>query len=108
MLNDTRPIPNLYMYSKADKLISYREITNFVEEKQKLFPNLYVKSVVYEDADHVLIYAKYPNDYLKNIVEHLSICNLDIKKILTENNLLTPKIEDLLKVNFPLSVKSRL
>ena len=96
------------MYSKADKLISPHEITKNIEEKRKLYPNVYVKSVIFEDADHVLIYAKYPNDYIKNVLEHISVCNLDIKKILTENNLFTPKIEDFLKKAFPANVKSRL
>jgi hypothetical protein len=107
MKKDAR-VPNLYMYSKADKLISAREITKYIDDKRKLFPNLYIKSVVYEDADHVLIYAKYPEDYLKNIIEHISACNLSVKKILSENKLLSAKIEDLLQKNNPINIKSRL
>ena len=109
ILSDTRPIPMLFLYSKADKLISSVEISKFIEQKRHLFPNVYIKSVVYDDADHVLLYAKYPQDYLKNIIEHIHVCNLDVKKVLTEKNVYSKEIDHFLnKHSNPLDLKSKL
>lgn len=74
--------PLLFLYSKADKLIGSDKISEFVQEKKRLFPNTPIKSVVYEDAGHIMIYKKYPIDYLKHIKEHLQLCNCDLQCVL--------------------------
>ena len=76
--------PSLYMYSKADKLISAENISKFIEDKKKLFPGAYSKSVVYEEAAHTQIYRMYPEDYLKNVREHLIVCKCDLESILND------------------------
>ena len=108
ILNDKRPLPILFMYSKIDKLISSTEIARFIAKKRQLFPSQYIKSVVYEDAEHVLLYAKYPDDYLKNIIEHIGVCNLDLKQILNKSNLYSEQIDSFLKNDKPSVVKSKL
>lgn len=78
LLNDDRDhIPTLFLYSKADKLVADGNIENFIGDRRKKCPKLFIRTVVYEDADHVMIYQKYPLDYLKHIKQHLSDCNLD-------------------------------
>ena len=80
LLHDNREnIPTLFLYSKADKLVDVNNIEKFVSDRKKLLPNLKIKSVVYEDAEHVMIYQKYPDDYLKHIKQHLELCNLNFK-----------------------------
>jgi hypothetical protein len=46
---------------------------------------LYLKTVVYNDAEHVLLYAKHPEDYVKHIIEHINYCKLDLKNALGDH-----------------------
>lgn len=73
--------PCLYMYTRSDKIISANKIAEFIEEKEELFPNMYSKSVVYEDGEHAMIMVKHPDDYLKQIVQHLKVCNCDLDHV---------------------------
>ncbi len=75
----------LYIYSKADKLISATNIAKHIAEKRVRFPNAYLKSHVYEDAEHTMIYMKYPESYLSHIKEHLNVCQLNLEGFLHEN-----------------------
>ena len=84
VLKDPRPVPCLFIYSLADILVDPANIANFILKKKKLFPQLYVKSIVYDGAEHVSIFQKYPEDYLKHVTEHLEYCKVDIKSILNE------------------------
>lgn len=81
VINDKRiNLHSLYLYSKTDKLINPIDISARIEErKNKLLDQSYLKTVLYDEADHVLLYAKYPDDYLKHIKQHLKDCNLEIK-----------------------------
>jgi hypothetical protein len=87
---DKRDVPTLMIYSKADKLISAESIEQMANARMKLYPNLYVKKVVYEDAEHVLIYVKHMDEYLNHVKEHLKLCKLDID----ENALLKRTFDD--------------
>jgi hypothetical protein len=82
IINDKRPVPTLIMYSEADKLIDPKSIKEMIIKRKQLHKDLYLKTVVFKDADHVLIYKKYPDDYLKHITEHLKMCNLDQNTVL--------------------------
>jgi len=77
---DTRHLPTLYVYSKADCLISPGEIEKMIDERRQLYPRDYIKSGVFEDAEHVLIFRKYPERYVELIKEHLKVCQLGINK----------------------------
>jgi hypothetical protein len=83
VIDDKRKdIATLYLYSRADKLISHHDITKKYDERLQILKNYninsYIKSVIYDDADHVLIYAKHTDNYLKQIKQHLKVCNLII------------------------------
>ena len=81
-LHDNNPVPTLNLYSTQDKLICPEKIANFFQKRKELYPDMYLKTVVYNDADHVLLYAKHPEDYLKHIIEHVNYCKLDMKTAL--------------------------
>ncbi len=79
-------LPTLFIYSKNDKLIAPENISKFIKEKKQLYPNSYLKSIVYDDPEHCMIYLKYPNEYECLIKEHIQIClchsnieNIEIK-----------------------------
>ena len=77
LLNDKREnISTLYLYSKSDAVIDPNEIEKFIQQRRKKMPTLSIKTAVYEDAEHVMIYQKYPAEYLTQIREHLILCGL--------------------------------
>ena len=80
------------MYSKVDKLINAVEIKKFIDEKQKRYPNQYIKTVVYDDAEHVLLFLKHPDDYTKNINNHLIFSKIDMPTIFNGLNIETNKM----------------
>ena len=84
LISDPRPVPCLFLYSKIDIWIYYQNITKFIETKKQMFPDIHIKSVFYEDVEHVLIYPKYPEDYVKHIDEFLGKCQIDIKTVMIE------------------------
>jgi hypothetical protein len=86
LVNDRIEVPFLFLYSKGDRILDPNDMHNFTLAKKRILPNLYIKSVVYEDADHVLIYLKYPEDYTNNIIEHLKVCEIDIPSIIQKLN----------------------
>ena len=83
---DSRLVPTLVFYSTIDKLISGKNIAEQCRQKKLLHPNLYLKAIEYTDAEHVLIYAKHPDEYLKYVSDHLRMCRLDIKTVLNDSN----------------------
>ena len=48
--------------------------------------------MVYEDAEHVMIYQKYPQDYLKHIREHLIACGLQLNNNNNKTDLIISKL----------------
>lgn len=78
---DRRQLPSLFIYSKGDKLIDPAQIAKLCALKRETFPDMYIKQAVFEDAEHVLIYKKYPEQYVELIKEHLKVCDLDMTKI---------------------------
>lgn len=104
---DSRCLPTLSMYSKGDKLISAKSIAKMIRIRRKAYPNIYIKEVVFEDADHVLLYPKYPEEYVKHIHDHLNYCKLDLKSVLKEANItIDPTIEAKFAQTF--QIKSKL
>ena len=80
VLSDDRELPVLVLYSKNDKLVSAEKIEEFVDKKQKLQPeNVNIRSYNFENADHAMIYLKYPREYVQHIKEHLKICKIELK-----------------------------
>jgi hypothetical protein len=96
--DDPRSIPTLSMYSKADKLLSSVNMQHQIEQRKLKQPNLYLKSVVYEDAEHVMIFLKYPERYLELVNEHLKLCKVDMNTILSELGV-AHECQDLVKLS---------
>jgi hypothetical protein len=82
--SDPRPVPSLYIYSKSDLLIYHENIARFMARRRALLPDLYQKSVVYETGDHVMLYMKYPEEYVRHVSDHLRLCKLDMRSILSQ------------------------
>ena len=81
-MNDDRLIPTLGLYSTKDRIIDPNNIAKYFENRKKLFPELYLKTVVYNDGDHTLLYPNHQEDYVKHVVDHLKYCKLDLKTAL--------------------------
>jgi hypothetical protein len=77
---DQRKLPTLFIYSKGDKLIDPKQIANWIEVKRKAFPDMYIKTSVFDDAEHVLIFKRYPDQYVELIKEHLRVCEADLNQ----------------------------
>ncbi|XP_017840235.1 transmembrane protein 53 isoform X2 [Drosophila busckii] len=56
--NETNKYPQLFLYSKGDVVIPYRDVEKFIRLRRDQGIN--VSSVCFEDAEHVKIYTKYP------------------------------------------------
>jgi hypothetical protein len=83
--NDENCIPTLVLYTKKDKLILYKNIEdNYIKYRREKYPHLPLETFVFEDADHVSLYLKYPDVYLEQIKKHLSRCHFDLKEILNK------------------------
>lgn len=87
IVEDKRQVPMLVLYSKVDKLLAAEEIEENLKKRKSLYPNLMIKSKMYPDAEHVMIYQKYPEDYLKHVKEHIEFCKLDLATVLKEHDL---------------------
>jgi hypothetical protein len=96
-LHDNITVPTLNFYSTEDKLISPEKIAKFFETRKKLYPDMHLKTVVYNDAEHVLLYAKHPEDYLKHILDHLNYCRLDMKIALGDDYQLLSQLKQNIK-----------
>jgi hypothetical protein len=87
VIEDERNIPNLLFVSMADTMIDANNlINNYYIKRKMLYPNQINDLFICNDADHVAIYSKYPNDYLNRIKIHLNKCNLQIENGLINLN----------------------
>ena len=82
--DDKRLVPTLALLTRADKLIPIEEMLRFYETRRSLYPTQTVKTVVYDDGEHVKLFAKHTDDYLRHVHEHLVTCGIDIKKMLAD------------------------
>ncbi|KAJ6255286.1 hypothetical protein M0813_11500 [Anaeramoeba flamelloides] len=64
--------PQLYLYSRKDKLVSLPFLESFIESQEKL--EIEVHRKVWDDSDHVQHYRKHPGEYKKEIKNFLSTC----------------------------------
>ena len=78
---DVRQVPTIVFFSYADKLIAGKDIERLAEQRVKANPGLYFKKIGFADADHVLIYAKYAEEYVKHIKELLDYCKLNLSEL---------------------------
>ncbi|CAB4019756.1 Hypothetical predicted protein [Paramuricea clavata] len=64
--------PELYFYSKADKLALYRDIDDFIIQRKSL--GVTVLNKRWDDPPHVSHYMKYPEEYLELLEQFLNVC----------------------------------
>ena len=64
--------PELYFYSKADKLALYQDIDNFIAQRKS--QGLTVLNKRWDDPPHVSHYVKYPEEYRQLLEQFLNIC----------------------------------
>ena len=64
--------PELYVYSKADKLALYEDIDKFIIERKA--QGITVLSKRWDDPPHVSHYMKYPEQYLELLEKFLDVC----------------------------------
>ena len=57
--------PQLYLYSKADQLISYEEVRGFIEERRQ--DGVKVTEKCWEDSPHVAHFRMHPEEYGRHV-----------------------------------------
>ncbi|EDV98992.1 transmembrane protein 53 [Drosophila grimshawi] len=70
--NETNKYPQLFLYSKGDVVIPYRDVEKFIRLRRD--QGIDVSSVCFEDAEHVKIYTKYPVQYVQCVCSFIRNC----------------------------------
>ena len=74
----TLDCPELYFYSKADKLALYQDIDDFIIQRKS--KGVTVLDRRWDDPPHVFHYMKYPEEYLELLEQFLNVCLLQENK----------------------------
>ncbi|XP_016977190.1 transmembrane protein 53 [Drosophila rhopaloa] len=69
---ETNKYPQLFLYSKSDIVIPYRDVEKFIRLRRD--QGIEVSSVCFEDAEHVKIYTKYPKQYVQSVCNFIKNC----------------------------------
>ncbi|XP_055382015.1 transmembrane protein 53-A [Condylostylus longicornis] len=72
--------PQLFLYTKADPIIPYTDIEHFADFRQKE-RGVDVTKICFEDAEHVKIFIKYPQQYVQYLCSFLNSCLNSYKNI---------------------------
>lgn len=72
LLEDPARCPQLFLYSRADKLISFQDVELFMGERQRL--GVPVLGKCWQDSAHVQHYRLYPEEYREMVYSFLSQC----------------------------------
>ncbi|XP_078074711.1 transmembrane protein 53 [Mustelus asterias] len=64
--------PQLYLYSKADKIISYKEVEAMIKIRKQL--DIHVQSVDFNTSQHVNHFREYPDEYSTKCIRFLKEC----------------------------------
>lgn len=70
--NEPNQFPQLFMYSKGDVVIPYEDIENFAKYREQR--GVDVSKICFEDAEHVKIYTKYPQQYIHCVCSFINNC----------------------------------
>ncbi|XP_017061204.1 transmembrane protein 53 [Drosophila ficusphila] len=70
--NEVNKYPQLFLYSKGDVVIPYRDVEKFIRLRRE--KGIEVSSVCFEDAEHVKIYIKYPKQYVQCVCNFIKNC----------------------------------
>lgn len=72
LANDPSEWPQLYLYSKADKIVSYHDIDELIARRRKR--GFLIFSLCWEDSEHVSHFRTHRETYLKQCYDFLDIC----------------------------------
>ncbi|XP_068151639.1 transmembrane protein 53 [Drosophila tropicalis] len=70
--NEANKYPQLFLYSKGDVVIPYRDVEKFIRLRRD--QGIDVSSVCFEDAEHVKIFTKYPKQYVQCVCNFIRNC----------------------------------
>ncbi|XP_070854266.1 transmembrane protein 53 isoform X1 [Drosophila suzukii] len=70
--NETNKYPQLFLYSKGDVVIPYRDVEKFIRLRRD--QGIKVSSVCFKDAEHVKIFTKYPKQYVQSVCNFIRNC----------------------------------
>uniref|UniRef100_A0A1I8Q7G4 Transmembrane protein 53 n=1 Tax=Stomoxys calcitrans TaxID=35570 RepID=A0A1I8Q7G4_STOCA len=70
--NEPNEYPQLFLYSKGDVVIPHTDVEHFINIRQQ--QGVDVTSVCFEDAEHVKIYTKYPQQYIQCVCNFINNC----------------------------------
>lgn len=70
--NEPNQFPQLFIYSKGDVVIPYEDIENFAKYREQR--GVDVSKICFEDAEHVKIYTKYPQQYIHCVCSFINNC----------------------------------
>lgn len=69
---DRRTFPQLFLYSKEDHLLPFKDVEKFAKERKK--QGVDVTSHCFEGSDHVSHFVKFPQLYLDLVDKFLQKC----------------------------------
>ena len=69
MANEQARWPELFLYSKADKVVAHHDVEDMIERRKSM--GVHVDSVCWEGSDHVTHLRQYPEAYKKACWEFL-------------------------------------
>ncbi|XP_037779879.1 transmembrane protein 53-A-like isoform X2 [Penaeus monodon] len=72
LVEDKARCPQLFLYSRADKLINYNDVEYFVAERQKL--GVPVVTKCWDDSAHVQHYRVHPDSYSSSVYSFINMC----------------------------------
>nr|ACN94622.1 GA20925 [Drosophila miranda] len=70
--NEANKYPQLFLYSKGDVVIPYKDVEKFIRLRRD--QGIDVTSACFEDAEHVKIYTKYPDQYVQCVCNFVRKC----------------------------------
>ncbi|XP_034668710.1 transmembrane protein 53 [Drosophila subobscura] len=70
--NEANKYPQLFLYSKGDVVIPYKDVEKFIRLRRD--QGIDVSTACFEDAEHVKIYTKYPEQYVQCVSTFVRKC----------------------------------
>lgn len=69
-------IPRLYLYSKADRLVGWRDVHTHIEDAMQL-GYLHVREISFDEAPHCALLQENPERYWKSVNAHITGARLE-------------------------------
>lgn len=66
--------PQLFLYSKHDKLVLYTDVEYFAHYRQGRGVHVQLQCFENSDAEHVKLYASQPQRYVQSVCEFINDC----------------------------------